>query len=109
MTTKETCLALCALLSACAGDGSPPPARFSAALAAVTPITFVTLDFDDGRASQLRIADLLADRRGLVPATFFLNSDRLGATGYYRWDDLARLVRDGHELAGHNLGHTRML
>jgi peptidoglycan/xylan/chitin deacetylase (PgdA/CDA1 family) len=56
------------------------------------------------------VADDLVDRaRGALPATFFINSDRLGASGYLGWSDLDRLAADGHEIASHNLAHTRML
>jgi hypothetical protein len=112
MKTEAFCVVLGTLACACSpGDGDlPRPALWAARLTAARPITFVSLDFDDGRASQLRVADDLADpARGLAPATFFINSDRLGQSGYLRWDDLSRFARDGHELASHNLAHTRML
>jgi hypothetical protein len=112
LKTEKSCLVFCTLLCACSPNegGLPPVTSHEASLSAATPITFVSLAFDDGRASQLRVAADLADPvRGPVPATFFVNSDRLGSDGYQQWSDLVRLASDGHEIAGHDLAHSRLV
>ena len=78
-----------------------------AALAALPvraePAATVSLTFDDGQASQA-----LVDLRGL-PATFYVNSDKLGSSSYYlTWEQVAARLAEGNEIGGHTLSHVRL-
>lgn len=66
--------------------------------------TLVTLGFDDGRDSQLRALPLLAAHG--MRASFFVNSNNVGAPGYMTWEDLLRVQAAGHELGGHTVDHV---
>lgn len=74
---------------------------------APAPRTLVSLTFDDGFASQLLAADVLAER-GLV-GTFYLSSALLGTRPYVDVDAVASLVAQGHEVGGHTLRHEDLL
>jgi peptidoglycan/xylan/chitin deacetylase (PgdA/CDA1 family) len=64
----------------------------------------VSLTFDDGTSDQLPVATWLADRG--VPATFYVNSGRVGtASGFLDWDDIATIADLGHEIGGHTTDH----
>lgn len=65
--------------------------------------TVVTLNFDDGLASQYAHRDIL-DRHG-VKATFLINSAKVGAPGFMTWEQIAQLAAEGHEIGGHTLNH----
>jgi peptidoglycan/xylan/chitin deacetylase (PgdA/CDA1 family) len=67
--------------------------------------TVVSLTFDDGRATQTVAGPIL--RSHGMNGTFYLNSARLGSSGYYMtWSDVATLAADGNEVGGHTLDHT---
>lgn len=89
----------------CSRAGDAEVTSHAAALSA-TPLTVVTLGFDDTLTSQLRMRAALAANG--IAATFYLNSDRIGATGYMTAADVAGLAADGHEIASHSIGHTRL-
>ncbi len=68
--------------------------------------TVVTLNFDDGLASQYAHRDIL-DRHG-VKATFVINSAKVGTPGYMTWEQIAELAADGQEIGGHTLDHPHL-
>ena len=63
----------------------------------------VSLTFDDGTSDQLPVATWLAARG--VPATFYVNSGRIGNAGFLGWDDIATIAAQGHEIGGHTVDH----
>ncbi len=65
--------------------------------------TVVSLEFDDAKVSQSQLRALLGARG--MKATFFVNSNRIGASGYLTAAQLHDLQNDGHEIAGHTLDH----
>ena len=69
-------------------------------------VAVVTLGFDDGSASHFTRRSIL-DEHG-VKATFFLNTARLGQSGYMTWAQAAQLAAEGHEIGGHTLDHVRL-
>ena len=67
--------------------------------------TVVSLTFDDGEANQYQVKDILASRG--VRATFFVNSPRIGTSGFYMtWAQIDALAANGNEIAGHTLSHA---
>jgi peptidoglycan/xylan/chitin deacetylase (PgdA/CDA1 family) len=74
------------------------------ASATETPQTYVSLTFDDGRASQVNAGAILAAHG--TNATFFVNSTRLGTSGYYMsLSDAYGLAAAGNEIGGHSKNH----
>jgi peptidoglycan/xylan/chitin deacetylase (PgdA/CDA1 family) len=65
-------------------------------LAATVPERAVAITLDDGYRDALDAAALLQEAR--LPATFFLNTDRLDAAHEGWWDDLARIFLGGINL-----------
>jgi peptidoglycan/xylan/chitin deacetylase (PgdA/CDA1 family) len=76
----------------------------SAALANAT--TVVALTFDDGLADQFQVGELVS-ARGLR-ATFYVNSGRIGQSGYMTHAQLAALEAQGHEIGGHTITHANL-
>jgi peptidoglycan/xylan/chitin deacetylase (PgdA/CDA1 family) len=76
-----------------------------AATASAAP-TIVTLGFDDGTATQYEHRMLLSERG--IPATFYVNTGKLGRPGYMTWDDVATMATEGHEIGGHTLNHAHL-
>jgi peptidoglycan/xylan/chitin deacetylase (PgdA/CDA1 family) len=76
-----------------------------AATASAAP-TIVTLGFDDGTATQYEHRMLLSERG--IPATFYVNTGKLGQPGYMTWDDVATMAAEGHEIGGHTLNHAHL-
>ena len=66
----------------------------------------VSLNFDDGLASQLQAAAML-EARGMR-GTFYINSSRIGQSGRLTLDQLRALRDAGHEIGGHTLSHPRL-
>lgn len=66
--------------------------------------TVVSLTFDDGWASQYDAARPILGAHGMT-ATFFVNSNLVGAEGRVTWPQLEALAADGHEIGGHSLDH----
>ena len=64
----------------------------------------VSLTFDDGIIDHNLAGSLLAERG--MRGTFYLNSGRLGATGYLSGADARALEAQGHEIAGHTVSHA---
>jgi peptidoglycan/xylan/chitin deacetylase (PgdA/CDA1 family) len=76
-----------------------------AATAGAAPTT-VTLGFDDGTATQYEHRGLLNERG--IPATFYVNTAKLGLPGYMTWDQVATMAGEGHEIGGHTLNHAHL-
>ena len=70
--------------------------------------TVVSLTFDDGRASQIRVAWPILQAHG-VNSTFYVNSGTIGTTGRMSWDDLHTLAAAGNEIGGHTSYHQNLL
>lgn len=68
------------------------------------PPVVVSLTFDDGTADQVQ-ADAIMTRQGMR-GTFYVNSGRLGQSGYMNSDQVLALQSDGHEIAGHTVSHA---
>jgi peptidoglycan/xylan/chitin deacetylase (PgdA/CDA1 family) len=66
--------------------------------------TVVSLTFDDGTSDQLAARSILGAHG--MRGTFYVNSSRVGTSGYFSWNDLQDLAIDGHEIAGHTLDHV---
>jgi peptidoglycan/xylan/chitin deacetylase (PgdA/CDA1 family) len=90
---------------ALAGPGASMPAQASAP--PVAP-TVVSLTFDDGRASQIRVAWPILAAHGDV-GTFYVNSGTVGLTGRMSWADLRALSAAGNEMGGHTTYHANLL
>ena len=63
------------------------------------------ITFDDTFAVQYDFARPLLDG---LPATFYVNSPRLGRPGYMTKAQLDDLVRAGHEIGSHTLHHLHL-
>lgn len=72
---------------------------------AATP-TVVSIEFDDAVGSQAVARQMLADRG--IKATFFVNSQRLGTSGYLSRQQVLDLQADGNEIGGHTLTHAHL-
>lgn len=66
--------------------------------------TVVSITFDDTIGNQYAAREVL--RPHGMRATFYVNSPRLGRTGYLSLAQLAALQADGHEIGGHTLSHV---
>jgi peptidoglycan/xylan/chitin deacetylase (PgdA/CDA1 family) len=65
--------------------------------------TIVTLAFDDNLANQYQVRSMLSSHG--MHATFFVNSGRVGTSGYLTMSQLQALQSDGNEIAGHTVDH----
>jgi peptidoglycan/xylan/chitin deacetylase (PgdA/CDA1 family) len=72
--------------------------------AAVGAETVVSLTFDDGTDDNFAARSLFAAHG--MQATFYVNTSRIGGTGFLSWAQLEALNSDGHEIAGHTLDHV---
>ncbi len=68
--------------------------------------TVVSLTFDDTFADNFQVGDIAAARG--MSAVFFINSPRIGTSGYMTMSQLQTLEAQGHEIAGHTLTHARL-
>jgi peptidoglycan/xylan/chitin deacetylase (PgdA/CDA1 family) len=89
------------LVAAAALLGLVPPA------AAERPATVVSLTFDDGSTDHHTTVRPVLERHRMA-GTFYLNSDRLGRTGYLTERQVRELAAAGHEIGGHTLSHARL-
>lgn len=64
----------------------------------------VSLTFDDGAADQVQ-ADAMMTRYGMR-GTFYINSGRLGQSGYMTTNQALALQSNGQEIAGHTVSHA---
>jgi peptidoglycan/xylan/chitin deacetylase (PgdA/CDA1 family) len=81
-----------------------PGATAASAAVPSHPPVFVSLTYDDGSVGQLQ-ADTIMDRYGMH-GTFYVNSGRLGTTGYMSTSDALSLQDDGNEIGGHTVSHA---
>ena len=95
-----TVLILAGLLASSAEETPLEQAR----LAAASSTTAVSLQFDDGAADQAVVRSMLAARG--MKATFYVNSGRIGQSGYLTHAQLTDLQADGNEIGGHTVGHA---
>lgn len=69
--------------------------------------TVVTLTFDDGRASNVRAAQILSSRG--LRGTFFVNSGGIDQPGFLALSDLDWIATNsGNEIAGHTATHAEL-
>lgn len=66
----------------------------------------VTVTFDDTLHSQLLAVPMLA-KRGM-PATWYVNSNRIGGSTKLSLAELRSLQADGHEIGGHTIAHQNL-
>lgn len=64
----------------------------------------VSLTFDDGLANQMQAATLM-EQQGMR-GTFYINSGRLGGSGYLDLGQATSLQARGHEIGGHTVSHA---
>jgi peptidoglycan/xylan/chitin deacetylase (PgdA/CDA1 family) len=81
-------------------------ADFAACLDAIRTLPEATVSFDDGNASDLRIA-LPALRERDLRATFFVVAARLGKPDYLSAEDLGILREAGMTIGLHGMHHQR--
>ena len=83
-----------------------PAVTGSAAFAEAAPgPVVVSLTFDDGPLDQYQYGVPLLESHGMR-GTFYVNSGRIGATGYASQEDLAEMEANGHEIGGHTVDHA---
>ncbi|MBA3396245.1 MAG: polysaccharide deacetylase family protein [Deltaproteobacteria bacterium] len=68
--------------------------------------TVVSLTFDDTFADNFQVA-AMAEARGMR-ATFYVNSGRIGQSGYMTRAQLIAMEDAGHEIAGHTISHANL-
>jgi len=74
------------------------------AIAHATPLTVVTIQFDDGNADVNQwLAPL--NNHGF-PATFYVNSGTVGTAAKLTWGQLTTLNQAGNEIASHTVDHV---
>lgn len=66
----------------------------------------VSFNFDDNQASQAEAGPLLAARG--MRGTFYVNSGRVGRSGYLTYEQLRQLQAAGHEVGGHTISHPHL-
>src|SRR5215831_11923207 len=71
---------------------------------AATPLTVVTIQFDDGNADVFQWLSPLNNHG--FPATFFVNSGTVDSAGHLTWANLTSLVQAGNEIDSHTIGHV---
>jgi peptidoglycan/xylan/chitin deacetylase (PgdA/CDA1 family) len=67
--------------------------------------TVVSVTFDDGWADWYTNARSILAAHA-TKATFYVNSNRIGTSGFLTWAQLEALHADGHEIGGHTLDHV---
>jgi peptidoglycan/xylan/chitin deacetylase (PgdA/CDA1 family) len=100
---EATALVASCLLAATVITGTVKPSPAQAATQ-----TFVTIEFDDGRADQATNAGPILAAAHNVQGTFFVNSGLIGTAGYMTWDQVGRLAASGNEIAGHTVSHVNI-
>jgi endoglucanase len=81
--------------------GTPPPEPGGG-----SPVTVVTIQFDDGNADQLNALAPLQGRD--MVATFYINSGFIGDPTHLSVADLTSLYGAGNEIAGHTIDHANI-
>ena len=83
--------------------GAPVPASAVTPTQSGAPVV-VSLTYDDGVADQLQTDSMMA-KYGMN-GTFYINSGRLGSSGYMSAADAIDLQTHGNEIAGHTVSHA---
>ena len=98
-----TLRAIIAVLVLLAGALSLPELVHDAS-AGAAPTVYVSLTWDDGRASQ--IDSLAIQQAHNMPATYYLNSPMIGSKAYYMTrPQIDQLAAAGNEIGGHTDNH----
>jgi peptidoglycan/xylan/chitin deacetylase (PgdA/CDA1 family) len=99
------------LLGVCTAGAKPPGAELpasslSTASSEVVPpgATVITFTFADTFKSQTQVGPLFA-KYGMH-STFYVNSGRIGRSGYLSLEDLRSLAAAGHEMGSHTVDHV---
>ncbi len=100
---RASAVAFLALLLLLGVFGSSHAHPASAAPPESSPVT-VSLEFDDGVSDQLQAAPIL-EAHGMH-GVFYVNSGRLGLSGYMTLGDVQNLAANGHEIGGHTVSHA---
>jgi peptidoglycan/xylan/chitin deacetylase (PgdA/CDA1 family) len=87
-----------------AADGG---AGGQATLQVHSPLTTVSLTFDDGVADQTEAGRIMAEHS--LAGTFYIISGRVGASGYLGRSDLSTLAANGNEIGAHTVNHLNLL
>ena len=78
------------------------------AVAGPAPTVYVSLTWDDGRASQF--SSVAIQQAHTMPATYYINSGLIGSSGYYmtkaQLDTVA--AGSGNEIGGHSQLHENL-
>ncbi len=74
------------------------------ATAHATPLTVVTIQFDDGNADVYQWLTPLNNHG--FHATFYVNSGTIGTAGKLTWAQLTTLSQAGNEIASHTVDHV---
>src|SRR4051794_18707287 len=64
----------------------------------------LSLTFDDGVADQYQARPMLSSRG--MKGTFYINSGRIGTSGYMTRQQIMDLQNDGNEIGGHTVSHA---
>lgn len=80
--------------------------EFSEALTLEPGQVIVSFNFDDNLASQAEAGPLLVARG--MRGTFYVNSGRVGTSGYLTYEQLRQLQAAGHEVGGHTISHPHL-
>jgi endoglucanase len=83
--------------------GTPPPPTGGGG---GSPVTVVTIQFDDGNEDQMNALSLLQARD--MTATFYVNSGFIGDPTHLSVADLQSLYDAGNEIAGHTIDHANI-
>jgi len=71
-----------------------------------SPVTVVTIGFDDGTVDQFDALPVLQDHG--MHATFFINSGFIGDSEHMSIEQLRALARAGNEIGGHTVDHANI-
>jgi peptidoglycan/xylan/chitin deacetylase (PgdA/CDA1 family) len=71
---------------------------------AATPLTVVTIQFDDGNGDTIAWITTLNNHG--FHATWYINSGSIGTTGHLSWTDLHSLATAGNEIGSHTINHV---
>jgi peptidoglycan/xylan/chitin deacetylase (PgdA/CDA1 family) len=66
--------------------------------------TSISLTFDDGSATNVTAASLLAEHG--MRGTFYVNTSTVDTEGHVSWANLDAMAAQGHEIGGHALEHV---
>lgn len=74
-------------------------------LAHAAPVK-VSLTFDDGTSDHVQAAQILSSHG--LPGVFYINSSRMGMSGYLTTAQALQMQAAGHEIAGHTVSHANL-